>query len=250
MIISHNMAYYVCNSINMRKNGSRGISVQQYRLTDLFLFVVILAISELIGYFAAGMWPDQAYYTVSFSIPIVLLVMMRWGWPSVFYSLLSGLIVCLMNLGKVSGHQWACYLIGNAFIALMLIPRYLIGTKKISSKWWAMALFAVGGWLCVYLGRSTVWAIVFAASPVEGYTAASGFISFLQTDLLSLAMGIVLMVVLRKLDGMTDDQNEFLKRLDNERKEALRVDKFYDRDGTELDEEALEILRKSDNDLY
>lgn len=196
------------------------------------------------------MWPTQAYYTVSFSIPIVLLVMIRWGWPSVLYSLLSGLIVCLMNLKDISGHNWACYLIGNAFIALMLIPRYLIGTKKISSKWWGIALFSIGGWLSVYLGKSIVWAIAFAISPVEGSTAASGFIGFLQTDLLSLVIGIVLMVVLRKLDGMTDDQNEFLRRLDDERKEAQRVDTFYDRDGTELDEEALEILRKSDNDLY
>ncbi|MGN0812557.1 MAG: hypothetical protein ACI4MQ_03500 [Candidatus Coproplasma sp.] len=233
----------------MRKNGSRLISVKQYRLTDLFLFVLILAVSELIGYFAAGMLPSEAYYTVSFSIPIILLVMMRWGWPSVLYSLLSGLIVCLMNVGKVSGHQWACYLIGNAFIALMLIPRYLIGSKAINSKWWAMALFAIGGWLCVYLGRSIVWAIGFAVSPVDGQTAASGFVTFAQSDLLSLAMGVVLMLVLRKLDGMTEDQNEFLRRLDTERKDKQKVDEFYD-NGAELDEEALEILSKSDNDLY
>lgn len=233
----------------MRKNGSRQISLQQYRLTDLFLFVLILAVSELIGYFAAGMWPSEAYYTVSFSIPIVLLVMMRWGWPSVLYSLLSGLIVCLMNLKDISGNQWACYLIGNAFIGLMLIPRYLIGSKKINSKWWSMALFAIGGWLSVYLGKSIVWAIGFAISPVEGYTAASAFVLFLRSDLLSLVMGVVLMVILRKLDGMTEDQNEFLRRLDTENKDRLKQDAFYD-NGVELDEEALEILKKSDNDLY
>ncbi|MGN0807208.1 MAG: hypothetical protein ACI4MN_02005 [Candidatus Coproplasma sp.] len=232
----------------MRKNGSRQISLKQYRLTDLFLFLVILAISELIGYFAAGMWPDEAYYTVSFSIPIVLLVMMRWGWPSVLYALFSGLVVCLINIGKVNGHQWACYLIGNAFIALMLIPRYLLGSKKISSKWWATALFFIGGWLCVYLGKSVVWSIGYAISPVAGYTAASGFVIYAATDLLSLVMGTVLMLVMRKLDGMTEDQTEFLKRLDTERKEKQKADAFYDK-GAELDEEAMEILKKSD-DLY
>lgn len=233
----------------MRKNGSRQISVKQYRFTDLFLFAVILAISELIGYFAAGVMPKEAYYTVSFSIPIILIVMLRWGWPSVVYALVSGLIVCLLNIDKVSGHQWACYLIGNAFVALMLIPRYLLGVKKITSKWWGIALFAIGGWACVYLGKSIVWAIGFAVSPVDGYTALSGFIKFLQTDLLSLFMGVIVMVVLRKLDGMTEDQNDFLKRLDDERKEKQRVDSFYE-NGVELDEEALEILKKSDNDLY
>lgn len=57
------------------------------------------------------------------------------------------------------------------------------------------------------------------------------------------------MIVLRKLDGMTEDQNEFLRRLDTERKDRQKVDEFYDT-GAELDEEALEILKKSDNDLY
>ncbi|MGN0823897.1 MAG: hypothetical protein ACI4MB_02370 [Candidatus Coproplasma sp.] len=233
----------------MRKNGSRQISVKQYRFTDLFLFAVILAISELIGYFAAGAMPNEAYFTVSFSIPIILIVMLRWGWPSVLYALFSGLIVCLLNVGKVSGHQWACYLVGNAFVAIMLIPRYLLGVKKMTSKWWGIALFAIGGWLCVYLGKSIVWAIAFSISPLDGLSAASGFITFAQTDLLSLVMGVIVMVVLRKLDGMTEDQNEFLRRLDNERKEKQRVDAFYE-NGVELDEEALEILKKSDNDLY
>lgn len=233
----------------MRKNGSRQISVKQYRFTDLFIFAVILAISEVVGYFAAGAFPDEAIFTVSFSIVVILLVTLRWGWQSVIYALLAGLITCLFNIENIDGHNWACYIIGNAFITLTLIPRYLIGTKKITSTWWSTALFVIFGWLSVYLGRSIVWAISFAISPVEGATAASGFILFLQSDLLSLVMGVLVMVLMRKLDGMTEDQNEFLRRFDDERKQLQKVDTFYE-NGAELDEEALEILRKSDNDLY
>ena len=36
----------------MRKNGSRMISIRQYRLTDLFLFAVILVVFELVVHFA------------------------------------------------------------------------------------------------------------------------------------------------------------------------------------------------------
>lgn len=233
----------------MRKNGSRQISVKQYRFTDLFLFAVILAISELVAYFAAKILPGEAYYTVSFSIPIILVVMLRWGWPSIIYAVISGLIVCLLHSDSATGIQYACYLIGNSFIAFMLLPRYLIGSGKIKSKWWAAALFAVGGWLGVYLGRSVIWAIGYAISPVDGLTAASGFLIFGQSDLMSLVMGIVLMLVLRKLDGMLEDQRAFLNRLDTERRERQRVDTFGE-NGAELDEEALEILRKDDNGLY
>lgn len=232
----------------MRKNGSRQISVKQYRFTDLFLFAVILLAAELLAHFAIKWFPDEAIYTFSFMVPIVLLVAVRWGWPSVFYPALSGLVICLFNVGSADGVQWACYLIGNSFIALMLIPRYLIGVERIASKWWATALFALGGWLCVYLGRSVVWAVGVAVSPAEGIGAADGFISFALYDILSPAMAVIILLVMRKLDGMFEDQMSYLERRYGERKEKMRPDEFGD-ELEEIDEEALEILGK-ENDLY
>lgn len=234
----------------MRKNGSRQISVKQYRFTDLFVFAIILAVSEVIGYVAAKAFPDAAVFTVSFSVTVVLLVMLRWGWQSAIFAVVGGLITCLINLDKINGLQWACYLIGNAFVALMLIPRYLIGTKRIASKWWSVSLFSIGGWLCTYLGRSIVWAIGFAVSPIAGAAASSGFVLFLQADLLSLVIGVLAMLLMRRLDGMVEDQNDFLRRFDDERKQKQKHDAYYDNDGRELDEEALEILNRSDNGLY
>lgn len=232
----------------MRKNGSRQISVKQYKTTDLSIFAAILLVSELLGYFAVKWFPSSAMFTFSLMVPITLLVMIRWGWPGVFYAVASGLILCLLNLGGIKGIQWASYLIGNSFIALMLIPRYLLGPKKIAYKWWSVALFAIGGWLCVYLGRSIVWAIAFAVSPIDGLTAASGFVSFGTYDILSLPIGVLLMVVFRKLDGMFEDQKEYLTRFDTERREKMRRDEFGD-NLEEIDEEALDILAK-ENDLF
>ncbi|MGN1060504.1 MAG: hypothetical protein ACI4QN_02110 [Candidatus Coproplasma sp.] len=232
----------------MRKNGSRLITVEQYRLTDLFLFAVILVVAELAAHFAVRWLPQEAIYTVSFMVPIVLLVMARWGWQGVFYAIASGLIVCLFNLKSINGVQWASYLIGNAFIALMLLPRYLIGINKIASKWWATALFAVGGWLCVYLGRSIVWAIAYAISPIEGATAASGFVAFATCDVLSLVMAVIVMLIMRKLDGMVEDQKSYLERRYSEKNEKVRRDN-YGEELAEIDEEALEILNK-ENDLF
>lgn len=234
----------------MRKNGSRLISVEQYRLTDLFLFSVILVLAELAACLAVRWMPGEAIYTVSFMVPIVLLVMARWGWQSVFYAVASGLIVCLMNLTSkyISGNHWASYLLGNAFIALMLIPRYLIGMDKIMSSWWATALFAIGGWLCVYLGRSIVWAIAYAISPTVGGTAASGFIIFFTYDLLSMIMAVVVMLIMRKLEGMMEDQKVFLHRKYAEKKDKVHRDNYGD-ELTEIDEEALAILNK-ENGLF
>ncbi|MGN1104337.1 MAG: hypothetical protein ACI4QI_05615 [Candidatus Coproplasma sp.] len=230
----------------MRKNGSRQISVKQYRLTDLFLFAVILALGELLPYFAMKWFPSQATFTLSFMVPIVAVVMLRWGWPSVIYALMSGLLYCLLTNGE--GRHYATYIIGNAFIALMLIPRYLIGVDKIVSRWWATALFVAGAWGCVCLGRATVYSIGLAISPVEGVNAGTAYMAFALYDVVSLIIGALIVIVLRRFDGMVEDQNAFLARLDVERKEKMRRDEFGD-ELEEIDEESLEILNKQ-NDLY
>ncbi|MDE6690412.1 MAG: hypothetical protein K2K04_00420 [Clostridia bacterium] len=200
--------------------------------------------------FYAGKWfPGGALFTFSLLVPITLTVMIRWGWPSVLYAMASGLLLCLLSLPYgVSGAQYASYIIGNAFIAIMLIPMHFIGKDKIRSRWWGSALFAAGGWLSVYLGRSMVWAIAYAISPVSGFSAVSGFYSYFRSDVLSLAMSVVVILVLRRLDGMFEDQNSFLKRIDKERRDRMRRDTFGD-EPVEIDEESLDILSRG-NDLY
>ncbi len=232
----------------MRKNGSRLISVKQYKATDLFVFALILAVSELLSFMAAKWFPSSATFTFSLLVPVTLTVMMRWGWQGVLYAVFGGLFKCLLFISTATGLQFATYIIGNAFIGLMLIPMKLIGKDKIRSRWWASALLFVGSWLCVYLGRATVWAIGYSISPIANSAAWHGFISFAFSELFSLVVGFVLVLVLRRIDGMFEDQITFLKRVDKERKDKLRVDQFGDNDGI-IDEESFNILKK-DNDLF
>lgn len=232
----------------MRKNGSRLISVKQYRATDLFVFALILAVSEVLSVLARKWFPAAATYTFSLLVPIALTVMMRWGWQSVIYASACGLFKCLLAIYSATWVDFLTQIIGNAFIALMLIPAKFIGKDKIRSKWWTSVLFYVGGWLCVYLGRSVVWTICYAISPVENLPAWAGFVNFGVGELFSLVVGFVLVLVLRRIDGMFEDQITFLKRLDKERRDRLRVDQFGDNDGI-IDEESFNILKK-DNDLF
>ncbi|MDE7075843.1 MAG: hypothetical protein K2O62_00800, partial [Clostridia bacterium] len=60
--------------------------------------------------------------------------------------------------------------------------------------------------------------------------------------------GLVITLVLRRLDGMYEDQIEYLKRLKGEREEMRRRAERGE-DELDLDEESLSILKK-DNDLY
>lgn len=223
----------------MRKNGSRLISIRQYRLTDLFLFAAILVAAELLAFYAPRMFSGSAAFTFSLMVPIVLIVMMRWGWPSVLYAVFGGALVCL--LGKVPGQTYAVYIIGNACISVMLLATKFFGKEKIAGKWYFSALFVVLGWLAVFLGRAIV-------SACFGFNFVSAIVSQLW-DLLSLAMGVIVILVMRKLDGMFEDQKHYLKRLDAEKKEKARRDTFGD-EPIEIDEESLSILNKKDDSLY
>ena len=230
----------------MRKNGYRLISYKQYCATDLSIFAVILLVAEATAFLAAKLFPSEALYTFSFMVPIVMLVMIRWGWQSVFFAVASGVLYCVFNKGSFT--NYIVYGIGNCFIMFMLLPLKLVGVQKIVSKTWSLLLVVAGGWLSVYLGRSTVYAIAFAIAPVAGGSAWTGFAGFASFDLLSLVMALIVIWVLRHFDGMVEFQRDYLKRLGKERDDRMRRDAFGD-EPTDIDEEALSILHKDDG-LY
>ena len=67
----------------MRKNGSRLVSIKQYRLTDLIIFTLIIVAFDLIAHYAPMAFPGGAMFIFTITVPIVIMVMMRWGWPCV-----------------------------------------------------------------------------------------------------------------------------------------------------------------------
>ena len=225
----------------MRKNGSRLISLRQYLLTDLFLFAVILAVFELVLHFAFKAY--RGPFVFSPMLSITLLVMMRWGWPSVFYAVLDGLLFCLLNF-KSAGFanlNFAVYMIGNAAVMILLLMTKFMGRKKIAGKWYFSLLFVVAGWLAVAVGRSLV-------SVCFGENLFATLLSQLS-DLMTLAITVLIILVMRRLDGMFEYQKSYLKRLDDERKEKMKRDTYGD-EPIEIDEESIAALKKKDDDLY
>jgi ketopantoate reductase len=81
------------------------------------------------------------------------------------------------------------------------------------------------------------------------FTALIDFCGVSDNGLMSLVMAIVIIAIMRKLDGMFEDQKAYLMRLDKEKRDMMRHDEFGD-EPIEIDEESLAILNKGDNDLY
>lgn len=227
----------------MRKNGSKLISVKQYRVTDLVIFAVILIIFDLLAHYAAMLFAGEVVYSFCLTVPITLLIMMRWGWYSVFFAVGDALVLTVINNPSV-WQSYLCYGVGNASLMLLLVAVKLAGKKRIASAWYFTSLFVLCGWVVQNLTITIMNAVC-------GYSFVSCLGSnfgFGITGALSLAMGLVITLVLRKLDGMYEDQLEYLKRLKGEREEKQRLAERGE-DMLDLDEESFAILNK-DNDLY
>ena len=228
----------------MRKNGSRLISFKQYKFTDLFLFAVILVVADLVAHFAPLAMPGAADFVFVLTLPIIISVMIRWGWVSVFFAVGDGILQSLLNNIGV-WRSYLSYSIGNCFILVLLLAIKYIGVEKIVGKWYFSVLFVISGWLLQALG---ITLMMFITNGGNFLIYLVNNMGFGLTGFMSLAAAIVVILILRRLDGMLENQKHYLLRLDEERKEKARRDEFGD-EPIEIDEDTLSILRKSEDEF-
>ena len=236
----------------MRKNGSRLISFARYRATDLLIFAAILVAFGLISFFAFTRWftSDISTFFFSVGIPVSLLVMVRWGWYGMFYAVADGLLYCTLSVLTSGGEYYSMafqyyltYAVGGAFVGLAYLMVRFMGYRRITSAWYFTLLYMLCGWVAVLVGRVLV-SLCFG----ENFLAALlGFMG--PSELLSLAMGIVILLIMRRLDGMMENQRDYLIRLDKERREKLMADNFGEQP-VEIDEETLRSLNKKGGDMF
>lgn len=221
----------------MRKNGSRLISIKQYRLGDLFMFAVIAAIAELVCYYSQIWFPGAAFFTLNLMLPVITLVIVRWGWQGIVLAAAEGALYCVI---RGSGWQaYIIYMVSNAAIAAELLAVWLIGAERLKKRWYWAFLAVLSGWVAVSFVRACVYAAFYG-----NFLSALGTM-FGATDggLLALVMGEIIILVCRRLDGLLENQKKYLLRLEKEKNESERLHETGD--GTiEIDEESLSILNK------
>lgn len=160
-----------------------------------------------------------------------------------FFAIGDALLLTAINNPSV-WQSYLCYGVGNASLMLLLIVVKFAGKKRIASTWYFTSLFFICGWVLQNITISVMNAV--CGLPFLSYLGSN--FGFGITGVLSLAMGLVITLVLRRLDGMYEDQMDYLKRLKGEREEKRRLAERGE-DVLEFDEESFAILNK-DNDLY
>ncbi len=188
---------------------NRHMTLKQYRNLDLFLFAVMLILSESLIVNAAIRWfPDQLY-TVSVCVAVVSIVMMRWGAWAAIHAVLGGLVYCFWAGG--SPKQFLIYGAGNLFSLISLLMFRFPGRKRICGNVLLTLLFALCTQLFMQMGRACV-------SFVSGASANTG-LHFITTDALSGLFTMVIVWIAGRLDGLFEDQISYLLRVQKETEE-------------------------------
>lgn len=186
-------------------------SVEAYRNIDLMLWAALLVVFEGIILRASRsvLFIDQPF-TVSLAAAITSIVYMRWGYWGGVHACLAGLVY-----GFLGGGTWIqlmIYAVGN-LLSLAVVPLMnRIGREKLRQSQFLYLGIAYLTLFFMQTGRAIIGMAV-GASFREA-------LRFFTTDSLSAVFTLVIIWIVRRLDGVYEDQHHYLKRLHAQEKPA------------------------------
>lgn len=183
------------------------MSFKQYRTLDLTIFIGMYALCEYLVVKAATVWFDEPY-SISIMLPLLAIVMMRWDKYSVIHAIVYALLFVFYQQGNLN--QYIIYLVGNLGFMLMLIYVNKVGKDKIRSSFFDASLYMVVGFLLMEIFRGI-------ASMVVAGSNIGVILQFVMTDMLSLVFAILVVIVVRKMEGIFQDQKQYLLELNSQK---------------------------------
>lgn len=185
---------------------NREITLAQYRTVDMILLAVFLAVSEFLIYAASSFWFVTEAYVVTPVAAITAIVMMRWsGWAGL-HALFGGLFFAALH--GASAQQYVIYGLGNLACMAALLFFRIYDKETIRKNSFLALVFALCVQLLMLLGRAGVAAVL-------GYEPAV-CIGFITTDILSALFTMVIIWIVRRIEGLFEDQKHYLLRTQSE----------------------------------
>lgn len=184
----------------------RKISLAQYRTIDLIILTVLMLVSQVLIHFASSSWFSDQLYVVSPVAAVVALVMMRWsGWAAI-QAVLGGVAFAVLEGGSIQ--HFVIYGVGNLLGMLALVMFKIFGKEQIRQNASLALIFAFCVQLLMQLGRA-------GAAALFGNAAATCF-GFITTDFLSEIFTLFIIWIVRRIEGLFEDQKHYLLRIQSE----------------------------------
>lgn len=185
------------------------LTFKEYRSVDLMLMAVLVIVFEAIATYASGKWFYLQAINISVSLVLICITMLRWSGFAIIHAVLGGFVYCFA--AGATMEQYFIYCIGNAFALAALVLIKLYGKEKIRTSPLKLGIFATMAYLGMSIGRCLV-SMAFGGS-------IEALLVYITTDIVSLLFAVVVLILLRKSDGLLEDQKTYLIRLEKERKE-------------------------------
>lgn len=185
----------------------RQLTLGEYRALDIGLFFVLMAVSEILIFYASSFWfPDQLY-VVSPVAAVTAVVMMRWGLWSGIIAAAGGFVHTFLAGG--GWQQMLIYIVGNLASLLAYLMLHFRGKEKVRTSVLASLLFGILVQFGMHLGRAAVAAAL--------GNELSACLYHFTADGLSYVFTFFIVWIVRRLDGLFEDQKHYLLRIQSER---------------------------------
>lgn len=185
---------------------NRQISFRQYRSIDLCILAVVLAASQSLIHFASSQWYPEQLYVVSPVAAVVTLVMMRWSGYAAIHAMLGGILFAALSGG--TWQHFVIYGVGNLLSMLALVMFKIFGKERIRQDAFLTLVFALCVQFLMQLGRAGLAALF--GNP------AAACLGFITTDILSELFTLFVIWVVRRIEGLFEDQKHYLLRTQSE----------------------------------
>ncbi len=185
----------------------RQISFAQYRAIDLAMLTFLMLLAEAgINIARATVYSGQLMKASPVGA-IVALVMMRWGPWAAIPAVLGGLVYAAFH--ATVPQTYIIYGAGNLLVLAVLLYFKVFPKEQVRGSVLNSIAYAVIVQLSMQLGRALV-ALVLGFS-VEVCA------SFITADALSVLLTVVAVWIVRRVEGLFEDQKSYLLRIQQER---------------------------------
>ena len=186
---------------------NRQISLAQYRTIDLSCLTALMAVSQLVIHFAVSrFYAEETGYIVSPVAGVVALIMMRWSLWSVVPALLGGIILSTLSGG--TAEQILIYSVGNLLSVSAYLILKFVGKERVRGNTVLSLSFAAAVQLLMQLGRAGVAALL--GAPLLACW------DFITTDAMSILFTLLIIWIVRRVEGLFEDQKHYLLRIQRE----------------------------------
>lgn len=183
------------------------ITLSQYRTIDLGILSGLMAVSQIVIHLAINRWhAEQTGYIVSPVAAVTALLMMRWGLWAAIPAVLGGVVLNLLSGG--TGQQMLIYCVGNLLALLALLYLKALSKERVRRNAALALIFAILVQLLMQLGRAGVAFLL-------GHSLRACW-DFITTDAMSILFTMVIIWIVRRVEGLFEDQKHYLLRIAQE----------------------------------